>query len=96
MPWMEWPCADRMLQVRWVEGRTACIEVACGIHLCDEEKAAGAFLHPRYGVGFHPTGRQRYIGCLYQGETILNPLPLPSALRIKLQGTVFMFMMNMI
>ena len=50
--------------------------------MCLMEKSPGASLHPR-GVDFHLT---RYIGCLYQGETILNPLPLPSALWISLQG----------
>ena len=51
--------------------------------MCLMEKSPGASLHPR-GVGFHPTGGWRYIGCLW--ETILNPLPLPSAPRINLQG----------
>ena len=38
------------------------------------------------GVGSYPMGRWHYIGCLYQGETTLNPLPLPlpSALQITL------------
>ena len=53
--------------------------------MCLMEKLPGATLHPR-GVAFHPTERWRYIGCLYQGETILNPLPLPSALGVNLQG----------
>ena len=51
--------------------------------MCQTEKTPGAspFTH---GAGFHPTGRWRYIGCLYQGGAILDPLTLPSALRITL------------
>ena len=68
------PCADGMLEVHWVEGRADKLRW----HTSMRGESPGAYLHPRWnGVGFHPTGRLRYIGCLYQGETILNPLPPP-------------------
>ena len=53
--------------------------------MCLMEKSPGASLHPR-GVGFHPTGCGVTSDVSTRGGAILNPLPLPSALRINLQG----------
>ena len=64
--------------------------------MCLTEKLPGAFLHPHDGVGFHPMGRWRYIGCLYKGKKILNPLPLPSALQITLKCDGLHVFLNMI
>ena len=65
------PFVDLMLESRWVEG---CDESVPG-RSCVWRKSRQGLPFTHNGVGFHPTGRWRYIGCLYQGETILNPLP---------------------
>ena len=80
-------CVNRMLEARWVEG---CAE-SLPRHICVWRKSCWRLPFTHDGVGFHPTGRWRYIGYLYQGGAILNPLPLPSALRITHNGPIYMF-----
>ena len=70
------PCVDHMLEDYWVEGCDESLPRCT----CDWQKTRCGLLFTHDGVGFHPTGRWRYIRCLYQGETILNHLPFPSAL----------------
>ena len=74
------PCVDHMLEACWAEG---CDE-SLPRHTCVWQKSRWGLPFTHNGVGFHLMGRWRYIGCLYQGETILNPLSLPSALQITL------------
>ena len=76
------PCEDCMLEARWVEG----CAVSLSRRTCVWWKSLQRLPFTHDGVGFHLTGRWRYIRCLYQGGAILNPLPLPSALRVNLEG----------
>ena len=76
------PYVDCMLEARWVEG--SAVSLSRGTCVWWKSCWGPPFTHD--GVGFHHMGRWHYIGCLYQGVTILNPWPLPSALRINLQG----------
>ena len=68
------PCADRMLRVRWIEGRVDTLRWHSSVW--GESRRGLSFAHD--GVGFHPTGRWRYIGCLYQGGQSSIPYPLLS------------------
>ena len=85
-------CVDHMLEARCVEGCAVSLLRRTGVW----QKSRWGLPFTHDGVGFRPTGRWRYIGCLYQGGAILNPLPLPlplplpSALRVTYNGTVYM------
>ena len=58
---MYFPCADRMPLVRWDEGRADTLK--WHTFVLGESRRGVSFT--RDGVGFHPTGVWRYIGCLY-------------------------------
>ena len=86
------PCVDLMLEAHWVEG---CAE-SLPRRTCVWWISRRGLPFTPDGVGFHPTRKWHYIGCLYQGETILNPLPLPSAHWITLQWDSLHVYLNII
>ena len=86
------PCVDRMLEARWAEGCAGSLPR----RTCVWWKSCQGLPFTHDGVGVHPMGRWHYIGRLYQGGAILNPLPLPSALRITLQWDSLHVYLNMV
>ena len=86
------PCVDHILEACLVE---SCAE-SLSRRTCVWRKSRQGLPFSHDGVGFHPTERWCYVGCLYQGGTILISLPLPYALRITLQWDCLHVYMNMI
>ena len=82
------PCVDRMLEARWVEGYAESLPR----HTCVWQKSCQGLPFTHDGVGYHPMERWLYIGCLFQGGgAIPNPFPFPSVLQITYTGVVYMF-----